>query len=97
MKTILKQTEKMKSAAILNNDYSIKNKYLVTVFVQKVDSEANAFSENFEYIFNEGSILERRRNAIQKAQDIMVQMGKINFLHFQKQKQKNLKITNVIL
>lgn len=71
MKTNLKQTEEMKSVAILNNDYSIKNKYLVTLFILKVDSEGKTYSEDFEYVFDKGKLSEKRINAIQKAQEIM--------------------------
>ena len=71
MKKNLIQTEKMKSVAILNNDYSIKNKYLVNVFIHKVDSKGNFKGENLEYVFDKGTLLDKRRNAIQKAQEIM--------------------------
>jgi hypothetical protein len=95
MKTNLKQTEQMKSAAILYNDYSIKNKYLVSVFIQNVDSEANIHSEDFEYVFEEGSLLEKRKNAIQKAQEIMAEFnnanGKDRFSSFSEAEAKKFK------
>ena len=95
MKTNFKQTEEMKSVAILNNDYSIKNKYLVNVFIQKVDSKANINSESFEYVFDEGSLKEKRRNAIQKAQEIMDEFnnatGKDRFYSFSEAEAKKFK------
>lgn len=95
MKTNLKQIEKMKSVAILNNDYPIKNKYLVNVFVQKVDSIYNINSESFEYVFEEGSLLEKRRNAIQKGQEIMAEFnyatGKDRFSSFSEAEAKKFK------
>lgn len=98
MKKNSKQTEEMKSVAILNNDYSIKNKYLVSVFTVKVDSEANIFTKNFEYAFKEGSLIEKRRNAIQKAQEIMNEFnnasGKNKFSSFSEAEAKKFKNFN---
>jgi hypothetical protein len=95
MKNSKKGMEKMQSEAILNNDYSIKNKYLVNVFIQKVDSKANRNSENVEYFFDEGSLLEKRRNAIQKAQEIMNEFnnstGKDSFSSFSEAEAKKFK------
>jgi hypothetical protein len=66
-----KAIEKMQSEIILNNGYSIKNKYLVTVFILKVDSEGNKCNENLQYVFDDGTLIEKRRNAIKKAKRIM--------------------------
>lgn len=71
MKNSVKTIEKMQSVAISNNDYSIKNKYVVNVFIHKVDSKGNFKGEDINYVFDEGTLLEKRRNAIKKTQEIM--------------------------
>ncbi|MFC0778233.1 hypothetical protein [Flavobacterium sp. HJSW_4] len=49
----------------------IESKYVVSVHILEVDSKSNRQSESMEYIFDKGELLEKRRSAIGKAQEIM--------------------------
>lgn len=49
----------------------MENKYLVLVSVQKVDGLGKCKIEDFEYTFEEGTLLEKRRNAINKAKEMI--------------------------
>jgi len=49
----------------------ITSKYVVSVHILKVDKKGNHKNENLEYIFDEGGLLEKRKSAIEKAQEIM--------------------------
>lgn len=49
----------------------IKSKYVVCVNVLSVDKRGTSKSENCDYTFDEGELLEKRRGAIEKAQEII--------------------------
>lgn len=49
----------------------IKSKYVVCVHVLSVDKTGKPKSENWDYTFDEGELLEKRRCAIEKAQEII--------------------------
>jgi hypothetical protein len=49
----------------------IKSKYVVCVHVLSVDKTGKPKSENLDYTFDEGELLEKRRCAIEKAQEII--------------------------
>lgn len=49
----------------------IKSKYVVCVHVISVDKTGKSKSENCDYNFDEGVLLEKRRCAIEKAQEII--------------------------
>lgn len=61
----------MKKSMTTKENNSITAKYLVNVNIFIVDKKGNRQSENLEYIFDKGELLEKRRNAIEKAQEIM--------------------------
>jgi hypothetical protein len=50
---------------------SIKSKYVVFVHILNVDKIGKSKSESWNYTFDEGELLEKRRNAIEKAQEII--------------------------
>lgn len=49
----------------------IKSKYVVCVHVLSVDKRGKSKSENFDYTFDEGVLLEKRSCAIDKAHEII--------------------------
>jgi len=49
----------------------ITSKYVVSVHILQVDKKGNRKNENLEYIFDEGELLEKRRSAVEKAQEIV--------------------------
>ena len=59
----------MKNSMTTNSD-SIKSKYVVSVNILKMDRNGKHKSENLDYTFDEGELLEKRRSAIEKAQEI---------------------------
>lgn len=61
----------MKNSLSKAEKKSIKNKYVVSVYVLNVDKIGKPECENWEYTFEEGELLEKRRGAIEKAQEIM--------------------------
>ena len=61
----------MKNSITTTENNSITAKYLVNLNILKVDKKGNRQSENLEYIFDKGELLEKRRSAIEKAQEIM--------------------------
>ncbi|SDX60093.1 hypothetical protein [Flavobacterium degerlachei] len=60
----------MKNSMTTAENNSIKSKYIVSVNILKMDKNGNHKSENLEYTFDEGELLEKRRSAIEKAQEI---------------------------
>ena len=61
----------MKNSLSKAEKKSIKSKYVVSVYVLNVDKIGKPECENWEYTFEEGELLEKRRGAIEKAQEIM--------------------------
>lgn len=61
----------MKNSMKTTDFNSIKSKYVVSVHILQVDKKGNRKSESMEYAFEDGEILENRRHAILKAQEIM--------------------------
>lgn len=49
----------------------ITSKYLVNLNILQVDKKGKRKSENLQHVFDEGELLEKRRSAIEKAQEIM--------------------------
>lgn len=49
----------------------IKSKYVVSVHVLSVDKTGKSKSENWDYTFDEGELLEKRRVAIEKAKEVI--------------------------
>lgn len=61
----------MKNSMTTAENNSITSKYIVNVNVLQVDKKGKRTSDNLEYIFNEGELFQKRRSAIEKAQEIM--------------------------
>ena len=61
----------MKNSMTKTANNFITSKYVVSVHILKVDKNGNRKNENLEYIFDEGELLEKRKSAIKKAQEIM--------------------------
>ncbi|MDL2143866.1 hypothetical protein QQY79_15165 [Flavobacterium tructae] len=61
----------MKNSITTAENNSITSKYLVNLNILQVDKKGKRKSENLEYIFEKGELLEKRRSAIEKAQEIM--------------------------
>lgn len=61
----------MKNSLSKAEKKSIKSKYVVSVYVLNVDKIGTSKSENCDYTFEEGELLEKRRGAIEKAQEII--------------------------
>lgn len=60
----------MKNSMTTAENNSIKSKYVVSLHILKMDKNGNCKSENLDYTFDEGQLLEKRRSAIEKAQEI---------------------------
>jgi len=61
----------MKNSITKTANNFITSKYVVSIHILKVDKKGNRKNENLEYIFDEGELLEKRKSAIEKAQEIM--------------------------
>lgn len=60
----------MKNSMTTAENNSIKSKYVVSVNILKMDKNGKHKSENLDYTFDKGKLLEKRRSAIAKAQEI---------------------------
>jgi transcriptional regulator of heat shock response len=61
----------MKNSMTTTANKFITSKYLVNLNILQVDKRGKRKSENLQYVFDEGELLQKRRNAIEKAQKIM--------------------------
>lgn len=61
----------MKNSMTTTANHFITSKYVVSVHILQVDKKGNRKNENLEHIFDEGELLQKRRCAIEKAQEIM--------------------------
>ncbi|MGL2999432.1 hypothetical protein [Flavobacterium sp. RSSB_23] len=60
----------MKNSMTTTNLDSIKSKYVVSVFILHPDNIGKRKSKNTQYVFEDDTILENRRKAILKAEEI---------------------------
>ncbi|KAF2512105.1 hypothetical protein EYY60_07605 [Flavobacterium zhairuonense] len=61
----------MKNSMTTKNLDSIKSKYVVSTHILQVDKKGKRKGKTLEYVFDDGELLQKRRNAIKKAQEIM--------------------------
>lgn len=60
----------MKNSMTTKANNFITSKYVVSVHIHQVDKKGKRKNENLEYVFDEGELLQKRRSAIEKAQEI---------------------------
>lgn len=61
----------MKNSMTTKANNFITSKYVVSVHIHQVDKKGKRKNENLEYVFDEGELLQKRRSAVEKAQEIM--------------------------